>query len=198
MTPSPAPDAVAVIMPYLAPGEQLLWAGRPKQGLALRGWDIVYWPLSILMAAVGTFITIMEWRDPGNPGVLIFVLLWTAGAYYAAIGRFVIDRWQRSMIFYAVTDRRAIILTGDSTDDIESIYLSTLKEVTYTRRSDNTGTLEFDRPRVFTIQGRFDTGRGMSWPRQIYRLTPAFEMIADARAVRDLIEQAQQAAQHRP
>ena len=145
MTPSPSPDAVDIMPPHFAPGERLLWAGRPKQGFALHGWDILYWPLYILMAVVGTFVTVMEWRDPGNPGVLVFVLLWTAAAYYLAIGRFFVDRWQRSTIYYAVTDSRAIILTGESADDIQSVYLSTLKEVTYTHRGDDTGTLEFDR-----------------------------------------------------
>ena len=141
----PSRDATEIIDACLAPGERLLWAGRPKQGFALRGWDILYWPLYILMAVVGTFVTVMEWRDPGNPGVLVFVLLWTAAAYYLAIGRFFVDRWQRSTIYYAVTDSRAIILTGESADDIQSVYLSTLKEVTYTHRGDDTGTLEFDR-----------------------------------------------------
>ena len=199
MTPALSldPDAAAVMTAHLAPGERLLWAGRPKQGFALRGWDILYWPLYILMAVVGTFVTVMEWRDPGNPGVLVFVLLWTAAAYYLAIGRFFVDRWQRSTIYYAVTDSRGIILTGESADDIQSVYLSTLKKVTYTHRGDDTGTLEFDRPSVFTIQGRYDTFRGASWPRLGYRLTPAFEMIADARQVRDLILQAQHAAQQR-
>ena len=87
-------------------------------------------------------------------------LLAAAAVYYAAFGRFFVDRWQRSLTYYAVTDRRAIIATRESPDYIQSINLSTLKKVTYSRRSDNTGTLEFDRPSVFTIQGRWDTGRG--------------------------------------
>ena len=160
MNASLSSDAAAIMTAHLAPGEQLLWAGRPKQGFALRGWDIVYWSLSLLMVIAGTYITVVEWRKPGDTGTLIFVLLWTAAVYYAAFGRFFVDRWQRSLTYYAVTDRRAIIATRESPDYIQSINLSTLKKVTYSRRSDNTGTLEFDRPSVFTIQGRWDTGRG--------------------------------------
>jgi hypothetical protein len=195
MTATLSSDAAAVMTAHLAPGERLLWAGRPKQGFALRGWDIVYWPLSLLMVVAGTYITVVEWRKPGATGTLIFVLLWTAAAYYAAFGRFFMDRWQRSLTYYAVTDRRAIILTRENPDYIQSINLSTLKKVTYSRRSDNTGTLEFDRPSVFTFQGRLDTARGSSFPSMQPELTPAFEMIADARQVRDLIEQTQQALQ---
>lgn len=195
MTPSPSPDAVDMMTSHLAPGERLLWAGQPKQGFALRGWDILHWPLSILMAVVGTFVTVIELREPSEPGAIVAALIMAFAGYYAAVVRFFVDRWQRSTIYYAVTDSRAIILTGESADDIQSVYLSTLKEVTYTHRGDDTGTLEFDRPSVFTIQGRYDTFRGASWPRLGYRLTPAFEMIADAREVRDLIVQARNAAQ---
>lgn len=195
MNASLSSDTAAVMTAHLAPGEQLLWAGRPKQGFALRGWDIVYWPLSLLMVVAGTYITVVEWRKPGDTGTLIFVLLWTAVAYYAAFGRFFMDRWQRSLTYYAVTDRRAIIATRENPTHIQSIDLRALKKVTYSRRSDNTGTLEFDRPSIFTIQGRYDTGRGMSYPAMEYWLTPAFEMITDARQVRDLIEQTQQALQ---
>ena len=195
MTATLSSDAAAVMTAHLAPGELLLWAGRPKQGFALRGWDIVYWPLSLLMVVAGTYITVVEWRNPGNTGTLIFVLLWTAAVYYAAFGRFLMDRWQRSLTYYAVTDRRAIILTRETPAYIQSINLSTLKKVTYSRRGDDTGTLEFDRPSVFTFQGRLDTARGASFPSMQSELTPAFEMIADAREVRDLIEQTQQALQ---
>ncbi len=185
-------DASEIINAYLGPGERLLWAGRPKQGFALRGWDIVHWPLSLFACVAGTILTIHEWREPGNVGVLIFVILWTIATYYAAFGRFFVDRWQRSLTYYAVTDRRAIILTRAGPDHIQSVYLNILKEVTYTRRSDGTGTLEFDRPGYSTIQGRWDMWRGATFPWD--NLTPAFEMITGAREVRDLIVQAQQHA----
>ena len=191
-------NATEIVTACLVPGERLLWAGRPKQGFALRGWDILSWPLSILAAIMGTLLTVMQWREPGNPGVLIFALLWTAGAYYAAIGRFVIDRWQRSMTYYAVTDQRAIILTKESPDYIRSIDLKTVKEISHSRRSDSTGTLEFNRPGLNSFQRRLDVGRGAALPSMDIDLTPAFEMIANAREVRDLIVQAQQEAQQRP
>jgi hypothetical protein len=195
MNPSLASDAAAAMTAHLAPGERLLWAGQPKQGFALRGWDILYWPFSILMAVVGTILTVVELRAPSEPGAIVFALLAMLAGYYGTVIRYFVDRWQRSTTYYAVTDRRALILTRESPDYIQSIDLSTLKEVTYTRRGDNTGTLEFDRPSYFTIQGRYDTGRGASLPFMEPALTPAFEMIPNAREVRDLIVQTQHALQ---
>ncbi len=188
-------DAYAALTPYLHPGEQLLWAGRPKQGFALRGWDILHLPIAIFAAAVGTILTVIELREPSEPGAIVAALIMALAGYYAAVVRFFVDRWQRSLTYYAVTDQRAILLTKESPDYVRSVNLETLKKITYSRRSDNTGTLEFDRPGIGTMQGRYDMWRGASLPFLEPELTPAFEMIADARQVRDLIEQAQQALQ---
>jgi hypothetical protein len=121
-------------------------------------------------------------------------LLITLVGLYGAVIRFFVDRWQRSLTYYALTDQRAIILTRENPPDVRSVYLNTLKEVTYSHRSDGTGTLEFDRPGYATIQGRYDTGRGAGFPFMDSWLTPAFEMVANGREVRDLILQARDAA----
>lgn len=188
-------DAYAALTPHLHPGERLLWAGRPKQGFALRGWDVFSLPMSIIAAVVGTILIVTEWREPSEPGGIFAALVMALAGYYGAVIRFFIDRWQRSLTCYGVTDQRAIILTRESPTYVRSVYLKTLKQVTYSRRSDGTGTLEFDRPGYGTIQGRYDMSRGAGLPFMEPELTPAFEMIANAHAVRDLIVQAQQAAQ---
>ena len=41
-------DAYAALTPYLHPGERLLWAGRPKQGLLLRGEDAWLIPFALI------------------------------------------------------------------------------------------------------------------------------------------------------
>lgn len=188
-------DMSHILAPHLVSGERLLWAGQPKQGFALRGWDIVNVPVAAVAAVAGTMLTIVEFRQPSQPIAPFIALFMALIGYYAAVIRFFVDRWQRSLTHYALTDQRAIILTRESLPDVRSVYLNTLKEVTYSHRSDGTGTLEFDRPSVFTIQGRNDTGRGMSLPFMDSWLTPAFEMVANGREVRDLILQARDAAQ---
>lgn len=195
MTIPSSRDATEIVNAQLVPGEQLLWAGRPKQGFALRGWDILHVPFAVLLAVVGTTFTIVELREPSEPGAIVFALLAALAGFYGAFLRFFVDRWQRSQTFYAVTDQRAIILTKEGRSYVHSVNLKTLKDVTYSRRSDGTGTIEFERPSYWTIQGRYDMGRGASLPFLEPMLTPAFEMIVDAREVRDLILQARDAAQ---
>lgn len=40
--------AFSALTPHLRPGERLLWAGRPKQGLLLRGEDVWLIPFSLV------------------------------------------------------------------------------------------------------------------------------------------------------
>lgn len=194
MTIPASRDATAIITACLLPGERLLWAGRPKQGFALRGWDIVNVPVAAVAAVVGTMLTIAEFRQPSEPIAPFIALFMALVGYYAAVVRFFVDRWQRSLTYYALTDQRAIILTRKSPPNVRSVYLNALKEVTYSHRSDGTGTLEFDRPGYGTIQGRYDMGRGAGFPFTDLWLTPAFEMVANGREVRDLVLQARDVA----
>jgi hypothetical protein len=189
-------DPTVVITPHLSPGERLLWAGRPKQGFALRGWDILFVPMSLLMVIIGSVITVVEFRQLGGTGVLLFVVVWMIGSYWFAFGRFFYDARKRARTYYALSDARVIVVSGEASYDIRAIQLKVLREVTFTRRADDTGTLEFDRPGFLSYRGRFDSGRGMDWP--WFSLDPlrsmAFEMIANPREVYDLIVRAQQHA----
>lgn len=193
-------DPADVIAACLAPGEQLLWAGRPKQGFALRGWDIVNIPFSLIMVVAGTMLIFVEIRQPTDPMALPFLLVWTVSAYWIAFGRFFYDARKRSRTYYALTDSRVIVLSGNRSTNIRSMQLRTLKEITITKRADEAGTIEFDRPGFLSYRYRFESSRGMDmpWFSMDSVRSMAFEMISDVRRVYDLIVQAQHQAQQNP
>lgn len=188
--------SAGIITSHLVPGEHILWVGQPKQGFALRGWDVVYVPFSLFMVIAGSTITVVELRRLSDPGLLLFVIFWTIGAYWLAFGRFFYDARKRACTYYALTNARVIAISGNSSYDVRAIQLNKLKEVTFTKRSDGTGTLEFDRPGFFSFRTRFDLERGMDvpWLSMDPLRSMAFEMITDAREVYNLILQTREAA----
>jgi hypothetical protein len=100
-------------------GEQILWEGPPEQGLMLRAADIFLIPFSLLWSGfvlfwnAGVFGLIGENHEkaPVFP-FQIFGLTFLAVGLYFTIGRFFFDALRRLRTQYAVTDSRALILSG--------------------------------------------------------------------------------------
>jgi len=181
-------DAARVISAHRIPGERLLWAGRPKQGLAFRGWDVLYVPFGGLLLVGGSIFIVLAISETGDPFLALFLSLWLLAAAYMAVGRFFVDARRRASTYYAVTSMRALIISGKELGRVQSVNLRSLQEITFTRRADNTGTIEFDRHGGW-FQQRFDMSRGTDSPFLSYDAmrTPAFEMIENPRDVEALI-----------
>lgn len=126
---------------YLEPGEQLLWAGRPATGIKLRSSDILMIPFSLLWCGFAIFWEYLAIQ--GNSP--IFFRLWgipfVAIGLYIVAGRFFHDAWRRRKTLYALTDRRALIVSGLLSQTVSSIFLSNLTDVTLSERANGEGTI---------------------------------------------------------
>ncbi|MBI1187880.1 MAG: hypothetical protein GC206_11235 [Alphaproteobacteria bacterium] len=122
---------------HLEPGETVLWTGRPPQGLLLRRADAVLIPFTFLWLAVGVWVVAPDFIFPVEDTVLILV------GGYLAVGRFVADAHFRSTTYYAVTDRRILILGGFRGKSVETIAFPAAKDVVLRLRDAARGTLVF-------------------------------------------------------
>jgi hypothetical protein len=98
----------------LAPNERLLWHGRPRDKLDLRSIPLIALPVSWVGGALmiwfgGTFLRLFKapWQA-GLAGMLFGVLCMVAG-FCVLLGPF-LQRFLLRGTFYAVTDRRVIIV----------------------------------------------------------------------------------------
>ncbi|MFA7635866.1 MAG: PH domain-containing protein [Bacillota bacterium] len=199
-----------MIEAQLFPGEQILWAGRPRRGLKLRPADWLLIPFSIVWLCIA--IGIMESARSfgggpsvtyqfGFPGrrmfaqpVTIFEIvgwLFIAIGLYLLVGRFFVDARVRRNTYYGVTRRRILILTGFFGNRFLSIPLDRAGEVNVIRRADGSGTIQFGRPTYIpgwghsTMNDHHYRGRRRVDP-------PSFELIDDVLSVRNIIVAAQQ------
>jgi len=173
----------------LGSGERLLWTGAPRQGLLFRPSDALMVPFSLLWGGFAIFweTSVLAMRGPlffaiwGVPFVLV--------GLYMIVGRFFVDALVRARTIYALTDRRAIIVSGLRSPTVRSVELARIPELGLAERANGTGTITFGPPGP----GAAWFG-GMPWPGVAAKLTPAFELVAEVRTVYQRVREAQAAA----
>jgi hypothetical protein len=169
----------------LSPGEQVLWSGRPRQGLVLRGSDALAIPFSLLWCGFAIF-----WEH----GVVTsnapaFFMLWgipfVLVGLYMVVGRFFFDAQQRARTFYAVTPERILIVSGVFSRKVKSLNLRTLSDVSLSENRNGEGDITFGPQSPFPS---FFSNSG--WP-GAQQQAPKFELLAEAKAVFEKIRGAQ-------
>lgn len=157
----------------LIPGEQLVWSGRPGTGIRLRPNDALMIPFSLMWGGFAFFweFSVTHSKAPvffsiwGIPFVLLGI--------YLIVGRFFFDAAVRSRTAYALTNRRAIIISGFVIRQVRSVDLRSIPELGFRESASGSGTITFGTPEPWMSSRRTGTVNNV----------PQFEFIEDARPV---------------
>ena len=175
----------SVISSALAPGEQLLWTGRPRAGLVLQTSDIYMIPMSALWAGFAFFWEYMVVRY----GAPVFAQIWgvpfVVAGLYILVGRFFYDAALRGNTYYGLTDKRVIIVTTLFGNRQVTVPLDQMGDVDLSVSGDRSGTITFGTP--LSAYASFFGRANRAAP-------PALTMIDGVKDVYDKILAAQQAA----
>jgi hypothetical protein len=172
----------------LSSDERLLWKGRPATGIRLRSADAFAIPFSLMWGGFAIFweIGVLTQASKNNSGgafMSIFGVPFVLMGLYFIFGRFFVDAKVRANTEYAVTNRRAIIVSGLFSKSVRSFDLQSMSQITLTEKADQSGTITFGPPPYGATQ-RSPLSFGTSTQQ------PAFEMIDNVRSVYETIEQA--------
>ena len=194
-------DPSTEISELLDPGEKLLWSGVPRQGVFLRGSDILLIPFSLLWGGFAIFweasvlVMVPRASSHGNAPPFfnyifpLFGLPFVVIGLYLIFGRFFVDSAIRGRTVYAITDRRIIIRSGLFSRSTKSLNLRTLSDVTLSEKDDGRGTITLG-PSV----GIYSMFQGTSWPGMGRHAVPILDSIADAKAAYEILRRAQHTA----
>jgi hypothetical protein len=172
----------------LSTGEQVLWSGRPRQGLVVRGTDAAQIPFSLLWCGFAIFWELSVIKSPNtSPFFVLWGIPFVAVGVYLVIGRFFTEAIQRSRTYYAVTSERVVIVSGVFNKKIKSLNLKTLMDLSLSEGRSRQGTITFGAQ----PQRAFMFGGG--WPGSEQYLAPRFDLIDNAKSVFETIQRAQQA-----
>jgi len=100
-----------------------------------------------------------------------------------------VDAKIRAHTYYGVTGERIIILSGLFSQQMKSLQLRALPEVTRFSRSDGSGSIAFG---SVSLRGNFVPAS--AWPGAGRYAPPSFDLIENAREVYDIIRNAQRNA----
>jgi hypothetical protein len=181
-------EPTAEIENQLAPGERLLWSGRPKQGFYLQASDLWTIPFSLMWCGFAIFWEYGVCRSHAPFFFKLWGIPFVLIGLYLVIGRFFVDAQNRSKTLYGVTNTRVIIISGNFSRQIKSLQLRTLSDISLVERSDDRGTI------YLGPQNPMGQNLPPGWPGAGRYAAPAFENIEQAKEVYEIIRKAQTAA----
>ena len=176
--------------------ERYLWSGRPKQGIFLRGSDVIMIPFSLLWGGFAIFweymalgVTPQAQNAPAGIAIVfpLFGLPFVLVGLYMIFGRFIVDARLRSKTYYGVSDKRVIIVSGLFKQTVKSLDIKSLDNISLVEKANGAGSI------IFGQAAPAGAGYGMGgFPGRSQYTTPQFELIENARNVYSEIQSARE------
>jgi hypothetical protein len=173
-----------VIQAELAPGEQLLWTGRPPQGWMLRAVDAFLIPFGLLWSGCVVAALVQTIANRANWFGALFLVPFILVGLYFIFGRFLVDARDRQRTVYGITSERIIIVSGLRGRRVKSLNLDTLTDITLTE-SRGGGVITFG-----PLVPMWHWYAGSGWPGTGQQSVPRFELPGNAKQVYDVIRTA--------
>jgi hypothetical protein len=147
----PAIDQVpaVVVQPELMSGESILWAGQPQGSVIFHKEDSFLIPFSLLwggFAIFGEASVAGLSRNHSNSPASLFILWgipFVVIGQYLIWGRFVYAGWLKRRTYYAVTNRRVLVIQNGWKRQIAAAYIDSLPSVIKEGGSSGIGILRF-------------------------------------------------------
>jgi hypothetical protein len=176
--------------PELMASENIYWAGMPNPKVIFHSDDWMLIPFSLVWTGFFVFSEAQAfgfWARTSRPaGNDIFLELWgipfLVVGNYMVWGRFIYDAWAKRRTYYAVTNRRVLMLQDGWKRKTTTIFLNAIPQIE--REGSKAGTLWFG-PKYPVVAGRGRKSRDMS--RFSIGDVPVFADIEDVDSVHRLI-----------
>ena len=112
-------DEFAFARPYLAPGETILWRGKPEKGHLLSGKDVLLIPFGIFYCGFAIFWTVSALTVAPLPFAMFGVPFICVGLYIT-IGRSIHTASVRKRTVYVITNQKILRRRGNKIDMLDA------------------------------------------------------------------------------
>jgi hypothetical protein len=181
-----------ILSAELSPAETVKWSGRPNPAVIFHLEDWAMIPFSLLWGGFAIFWLLGAsgiwgvWAHRPSPSFQWFGVIWGTPfvlvGQYMIWGRFVYSRWKKRRTYYALTDRRALIIReGLGNRTTSSAYFESTVAVDKRVRSDGIGSISFGGP----------VTSEWSWGKNIPPRCPTFDDIDQVDTVYQIVTRLQ-------
>jgi hypothetical protein len=105
-------DARSQLQPYLRPGEQLLWWGRPDPAVVFTPADAVLIPFTIMWAGFSVFWEAAVIASGGPWFFALWGVPFICVGLYLVFGKFIVKRRRKERTVYGITTARVLVTVG--------------------------------------------------------------------------------------
>jgi hypothetical protein len=186
------PGTAIKVQTEMMSGERVYWAGMPNPSVTFHSDDWAMVPFSLLWGGFAIFWeagALGYWGNgPRSGSPSLFMAIWgipfIVVGQYMIWGRFLYDAWLKRRTYYAVTNRRVLVLQEARKRKMNWMYLEAIP--TIEREGTMTGTLWFGK-KYPVLAGRGQKKRSMS--RFEVSDMPVFADIDDVDNVQRLVQE---------
>ncbi|MFC1483363.1 hypothetical protein ACFL56_03785 [Candidatus Margulisiibacteriota bacterium] len=140
-----------IFQPDLLSDERLLWTGQPDPSKLFTKGDIFMIPFSLMWGGFAIFwetmaLSFTVFSDAPDPVAYIFPLFglpFVIVGCYMIFGRFLLKKYKKKRTYYAVTNKRVIVLTQGRNKNIKAEFLDKITSINKSTSSSGTGNIYF-------------------------------------------------------
>ena len=187
----------SVFQSELMNGERVYWSGQPDPSVVFNSSDIYMIPFSLMWGGFAIFwessvLGIVKLGNRAVHGAPGFFVLWgipfVLMGLYMIFGRFFYKVWKKKRTYYAVTDKRILLVVQTASRQVQAQFLNQIPVINKSVGSNGVGNLVFGN----TGYGMNYGNSGMDFMGRRYGPTAmAFYDIHDAEGVYQMIERLQ-------
>jgi len=174
--------------------EKILWTGKPNPEILFTSADIFLVPFSLMWGGFALFweasvlgIGFLSEKSSSTPFIpfALFGIPFVLIGLYFIFGRFFYKKWKKGNMYYAVTNKRILIITQTMNKNIQAEYIDRIPAINYSQNKNGTGTIKFGNANF--MMGMYDN-TGLDFFSSFYgKATPTFFDIDKSKEVYDLV-----------
>lgn len=175
----------------LMPDENIQWVGQPDPNVIFSKSDILLIPFSLMWGGFAIFweatalSSTLSSKNFTTPDLIfpLFGIPFVLIGLYMIFGRFLHKKWKKQRTYYAVTDKRVLVLTKTLGSTIQAKSINNIETITKSVGHDGNGSLIFgDTPNLSAFNNF-----SMDFMQFNQSNAPAFFDIKDANSVYELV-----------